>query len=72
MTDDKYFYKGIRHELITPGFLKANDGKLVWIRDDYLMCSPMVKASNPELYDLLEHVYAVKEAAKKSGIQFEN
>ena len=55
-------------EDITPEFLKENDGKIVWIRDDYL--SMMGYEEDPELLAFLEHVYAVKKQARDAGIEF--
>lgn len=56
--------------LITHDFLKENDGKLVWIRDDYLSMKGIVYYTNRELYDFLEHVELVKEEVKQSGYKF--
>lgn len=53
---------------ITVEFLKQNDGKIVWIRDDYL-CMRNI-AGPGELLDLLDHVAAVKEQARASGVRF--
>lgn len=68
---EKFYH--IHPSNVTPEFLKRNDEmNVVWSRDDYLMGSPILKYSNPQMYEFLEHVYTVKEAAKKSGMKFEN
>lgn len=53
---------------ITPEFLKENDGKIVWLRDDYLCMRNIAGAG--ELLDFLDHVAAVKEQVRASGFQF--
>lgn len=55
-------------DAITPEFLKENDGKLVWIRDDYLMMNGVQGPG--EMYDFLDHVWNVKEAARQKGAVF--
>lgn len=55
-------------EQITPDFLRENDGKLVWIRDDYL-CMNGIQGPG-ELYDFLEHVSEVKAACRRAGTEF--
>lgn len=55
---------------ITPDFLKQNDGKLVWIRDDYLSMKGICYHSDPELYDFLTHVDKVKELVHNTGYRF--
>ena len=57
-------------ETITHDFLKENDGKLVWIRDDYLSMRGVVYYFDRPLYDFLEHVDKVKEDVKQSGYEF--
>lgn len=53
---------------ITPEFLKENDGKLVWTRDDYLSMNGI--QGEDELYHFLNHVIRVKQAARAAGMEF--
>ena len=61
--------KYLNKDKITPAFLRANDGKIVWVRDDYL-CMTGYAWDNPELYDFLEHVYKVKQQCRERGMVF--
>lgn len=55
-------------EIITPEFLQSNDGKLVWIRDDYLSMRGV--SDDAELVAFLAHVEVVKRGARRFGIKF--
>ena len=57
-------------EEITPEFLQKMDGKLAWIRNDYLSMRGICYYDDPELHDFLEHVAKVKEQAESAGIVF--
>lgn len=73
MRDEKVYdqeKKQYNHGVITPKFLRENDGKLVWIRDDYLLCMGYVYNTDRPLYDFLDHVERVKKQARESGITF--
>jgi hypothetical protein len=60
--------KKVDKEDITPEFLKKNDGKIVWIRDDYLSMRDLCKGE--PLHDFLEHVVRVKEEVRATGYKF--
>lgn len=51
---------------ITRQFLIDNDGKLAWIRWDYLC----MREIDPEGLELLNHVAKVKEDAERDGVRF--
>lgn len=55
-------------EMITARFLQDNDGRLVWIRSDYLSMRGM--SDDKELIEFLEHVETVKTQAKRNGVKF--
>jgi len=57
-------------ENITPEFVKKYDGKLVWLRDDYLSMRGVCYHDDRQTYDLLEHVANVKEELRKQGWKF--
>jgi len=69
-TDEKKFDYAALEGKVTASFLKENDGKLAWIRDDYLMCMGYVYHSDRPYYDFLERVEQVKKQARESGITF--
>lgn len=60
--------KTYNHEAITPEFLTDADGKVVWMRDDYLMCMGLVHGT--PYYDFLAHVDQVKTRARENGHSF--
>lgn len=60
---------GLNKDKITPAFLRANDGKVVWIQDDYLSMRDYA-CNDPELYVFLEHVYEVKQQCRERGMVF--
>lgn len=49
---------------VTPEFLIESDGKIVWIRDDYLSMRGI--ADDPDLIDFLDHVADMKEETRKT------
>lgn len=53
---------------ITDDFLKLYDGKLPWLRNDYLSMRGMEK--RPHIRALLDRVAEVKSRASAAGIQF--
>lgn len=60
----------ITKEDITPEFLKQNDGKIVWIRDDYLSMRDICMNDGDGFWDFLEHVAKVKEEVRSTGYKF--
>ena len=53
---------------VTPTFLQENDGKLVWIRWDYLSMRGI--SDDAELVDFLDYVERVKRNATAQGYKF--
>ena len=58
----------INTEGITEEFLKKYDGKLAWIRDDYLI---MKGYSKGDTLKILNKVQEVKSSMRKNGHKFE-
>lgn len=56
------------YEAITPEFLQENDGRLVWIRWDYLSMRGI--SEDTELVAFLDHVEKVKKKAQRAGAKF--
>lgn len=56
------------YEAITPQFLQENDGKLVWIRNDFLRMRGI--SDDSELVSFLDHVETVKRGATLAGMRF--
>jgi hypothetical protein len=56
------------YESITPEYIHANVHKIVWLRDDYL--SMMYYEKRPHVLAFLEHVYRVKQQARRDGMRF--
>lgn len=59
---------GFTLDAITEDFLKLYDGKLPWLRYDYLSMRSMEK--RPHIRALLDRVAEVKARASASGMQF--
>lgn len=57
-------------EIVNDEFVKGLDGKVVWVRDDYLCMRGIVAFSDPKLYSFLNIVADVKEKLSSEGYQF--
>jgi hypothetical protein len=60
----------ITKKTITKSFLKKNDGKLVWIRDDYLSMTYL--SGDKHVIDILNKVSELKSKMRQDGYIFKS
>lgn len=59
----------VPQEELTPEKLRELDGKVAWVRDDYLSMRGLA-SDDPDLLAYLDHVAAIKEKARSAGARF--
>lgn len=62
--------KSLDPSVVTVELLKDLDGKVAWIRDDYLSMRGICGGDNPKLARFLDRVAEVKAQAKAEGHHF--